>query len=373
MDKFKDTGISIIEDIRDNPEYAFDNHDKEIFIVYMSPLEYLDMCEKGFSKYSKINKEYSFTPTQSSLDFHEKEFSNPEVKINMPYIEETDRNNGFNENEYYFSQEGRHRAFTAHNLGIDKIPVTYVRTKDLTSTIGMEKYVKQPKVKNIEKKIKTIKKKTNNILKKNNIPLFEYNLGIKKYNNGQLAGFDINSFLYEEEVNIYLSYYIDEIMITHDTVNIEDDIVLDNILHEYGHLIFNILEQSEMNDSIKNFYSKKYLNDLDFKEKYHKFIQGEEYILDELTDEDIEYYDEKYWDYFLEEEFAENFMKYIRLQNNDLEYFKTVMPLSNFNLSNSEIEFFKGVIKGNKDTFNEFKSEQTDLKESYITSKNTIR
>jgi len=361
MDKFKNTGISIIEDIRDNPEYAFDNHDKEIFTVLIPPLEYLEMCEKGFIKYSKNNLNYNFTPTQSSLDFHEKEFKNPMAKINMPYIEETDRNNGHNENEYYFSQEGRHRAFTAHKLGIDKIPVTYVRTKDLTSSIGMEKYIKQPKKKNIENNLKIIKKSLKSILKKNNIPTFEFNLGVKKYNNGQLAGFGLNSFLYEGEVNIYLSYYTDIIMEEHNTENIEEDIILDSVLHEYGHLLFNILEQSEMNDKINDFYLRKYQDNEEFRGKYKKFIQSEEYILDELTEEDIEYYDEKYWDYFLEEEFAENFMKHIRLKNNDLNYFKTVIPLKKLNISKEEISFFDSIIKDNKETFNEFKSEQSDL------------
>jgi len=358
MNKFTDTGLSIIEDIRTEPEYAKIEKEKELFTVEIPPLEYLKMCKLGFNEYGKYDSP-TFKPSDGSLEKILEYYTNVDKMVNMPYLEETYKNNYENENEYYFTQEGRHRALVAHQLGYKSIPVTYVRTLGLQSKIGMEKYVKQPKLKDIEMNIKQYKNSSIKIIKSLNIPIFDFNLGIKRYRNGQLAGFDVNSFNDGDAVSFYLNYYIDKIMIEQRTVSISEDIIVDSILHEYGHLIFNILLESESTDNIKDFYSKKYSNDSDFKNRYINYIKNSEMILDELTEEDLEYFDEQYWDYFLEEEFAENFMKYIRLKNNNLEYFQTVQPLKSLKLSKAEILFFDKTIGDNKKVFNEFKKSDT--------------
>jgi hypothetical protein len=114
-------------------------------IEYMSPMEYFDKIDKGF-------KSRHPTAPASEFEIHKPEnFRNPKLieaakqgsKFAMPYIE-------YNEGKFD-SQEGRHRASMAYELGVEKMPVVIADTKREyrdSSYDDYQDYVKPKKKKN---------------------------------------------------------------------------------------------------------------------------------------------------------------------------------------------------------------------------------
>ena len=110
----------------------YDNMEAEV--VYMSPKEYLEYCAKIQDTSYEEQLNIVSGPYGSSKVDKLIELINSGVKLNMPYI---------NTVKGYISQEGRHRAKAAMDLGYDKIPVLVIKpegkenTQNLSSKIGV--------------------------------------------------------------------------------------------------------------------------------------------------------------------------------------------------------------------------------------------
>lgn len=106
----------------------------EAVVVYMSPREYLESCAElqGTSyeeQFNIVNGPYGSSKVNKLIDLIDSG-----VKLNMPYL---------NFVKGQISQEGRHRAKAAMDLGYTKIPVLVVETKSsnqmLSDKVGVWK------------------------------------------------------------------------------------------------------------------------------------------------------------------------------------------------------------------------------------------
>jgi hypothetical protein len=107
------------------PSYYRDMHAE---IVYMSPKEYLALCAKlqGTSyeeQFNIVNGPNGLSKVNKLIDLIDSG-----VNLNMPYLNFV---NG------YISQEGRHRAKAAMDLGYAKIPVLVIEDKERESDISL--------------------------------------------------------------------------------------------------------------------------------------------------------------------------------------------------------------------------------------------
>jgi hypothetical protein len=310
---------SLIND-KSRREYERDEKNREIFKIKMSPYKYLELCEKGFKNSSP---DTSFIPEQRKLNSLRKAFSDIKYKLSdklipLPNLEETYiRSFDGDSQEYNFSQEGRHRALVAIENGIEEIDVIYFRSCDMKSKIGMDEFVKE---KFYEFNLDSIKTVVIELLKNNNIDFINFNIDIKRYLDNRLGGFSKYEFEENFIPTFYLNYFIDDIIENFDNLIVSNDFIYhDTILHEYGHFIYSVLEMSET-DLIKDYYSD--FNTIEFKE----FVYSYEGIV--IDDDEIDYYIDEYLDLFIEEHFAEDFVKFIRNDLNNID-FKNIISLFN--------------------------------------------
>ena len=102
--------------------------DMQAEIVYMSPKEYLASCAKlqdtsYEEQFNIVNGPYGLSKVNKLIDL-----INSGVKLNMPFL---------NFVKGYISQEGRHRAKAAMDLGYTKIPVLIIKDKEKESNISL--------------------------------------------------------------------------------------------------------------------------------------------------------------------------------------------------------------------------------------------
>jgi len=349
---FKDTtGIPDYENMTKNPEYFRENKKVEIFYIDMNPSEYLKIIEKGFKEID--NGEYNFKKSRISLSRIDKIISQGE-KLDMPYLYERYQLNWERDEEIYsFGQEGRHRSIKAMELGIKKIKVAYIKSIDLDSRIGMDKFieVKLNKEKEEIEELLEYGENSKEIIKDVMGDIVDFDIGIKRYLNNNIAGYTPYS-LTDGEPKIYLNYFIkQQIKDREISSSMIEDICIDSILHEYGHLVYELLnEKDNIMDKVKDIYSKRLFsnNNKGFKEKLTNIV---DYDQEEIED-NIEYYIDDYLDMVIEEEFAEDFSKYCRLENNNMEYFMFVQSIEELGIDSEKKDLFDSVKKEVKKELN---------------------
>jgi hypothetical protein len=99
----------------------------EAVVVYMSPREYLEACaelqETSYEEqFNIVNGSYGSSKVNKLIDLIDSG-----VKLNMPYL---------NFVKGQISQEGRHRAKAAMDVGYAKIPVLVIETKSSNQTLS---------------------------------------------------------------------------------------------------------------------------------------------------------------------------------------------------------------------------------------------
>jgi len=361
------------------PNHSEPMKKKEIIYIEINPQDYLSLCENGFQI---IQPELQpFKPETDKMEriteLAKKAIQDEKYKgMDIPFIEEnyTSWSNDDEELTYYFSQEGRHRATIAIQLGLDTIPMAYIRGIGTVSRIGMEQHldkydVNQEKefVSNLHKNKKQVQIYLKKILNKT----IDFQIDTKKYNSDILGAYTPYSLSDDLEPKIFINYFLDRIMENHQTIDITEDAIEDTILHEYGHLIFELLEDTEGSDRIKTFYNEKYITIASMQTDFINFIlsHDEEYmnnfediynILNDIDNEEADYFYEQYFDNFIEEEFAENFSKFVRLKLNNKKYFRNVKSEEDLRLITEEIKFFENLIPIIQEETIEFNSELED-------------
>jgi len=313
---------------KDRALYEKENKNREIFLIKIKPKDYLKICEKGFKQ---IGSDYgNWSPEEeklSSLRESVKDFKSGKSKNFFPIIniEETYRKNfEGTEEEYSFSQEGRHRAIIAMEEGLEEIEVAYFRSTDMKSKIGMDKYVEEHY---FDYDLAYYKSKFCRTLKDNDIKYFDFNLIIKRYLDNRLGGF-VKYSTEEEKATISLNYFIERQIEEELLLHKKDEIIIDTITHEYGHLIFEILQFFGEDYKIEDFY-----RDYDDKE-FFDFIKNnsEDYISEEEFNSNKEFFEDEYLHLFFEENFSEDFVSFLNLKFSDPKinlFFKNI--ISTFN------------------------------------------
>lgn len=102
-------------------------HNMEAVVVHMSPREYLESCAKlqetsYEEQFNIVNGPYGSSKVDKLI-----ELINSGVKLNMPFL---------NFVKGQISQEGRHRAKAAMDLGYTKIPVLVIESKSSNQTLS---------------------------------------------------------------------------------------------------------------------------------------------------------------------------------------------------------------------------------------------
>lgn len=135
-------GISYVDDVLFDQHYA-ETKSRFTKIIHMSPKRYIEVCAEGFSD---NRQNFSDSPSSTSYaSLYSSRAQDREVieklkkviqtsDIDMGYLEYSFRDGDL----YCFSQEGIHRAIAAIELGIDKIPVVIMVSKDYQSDIDNE-------------------------------------------------------------------------------------------------------------------------------------------------------------------------------------------------------------------------------------------
>jgi hypothetical protein len=344
-----DSGISSFNDIQRDPEYYKLNKNKEIFIINIKPEDYLTMCSEGFS-FSGFDKD-SFVPETDKTERAIKLFEEAKKggkKIDLPYIVE-EYTDHWSEGvlSYEFKQEGRHRALEAIRLGLKTIPITYIRNTDSSSRIGMDKYIPNPKQNSIkDKQLIEWTTSANKLIKDITNNLIPFKISYKRYkDSSNLAAFKTTSVTEDYEPEMFLNFYLDKKVKEAGRTNNLEYIAIDSILHEYGHMLFELFEDSSAMDKIKDFYNEKFITLDNMKREWIAYVNEEEYMhgYDEEIDNEDGY--SEYWEYFIEEQFAEGFSKYIRIKSNDNFYFDNVRSIPDMKIVKEEKDFFDLILK----------------------------
>lgn len=116
------TGMPTYDDMLRDPEYFAKQKSKVFKIIKMSPDAYLAACKAGLSANTG-----TFTPEQNLVDEYAERVK-AGSKMPMPVLEYELNEYGQRSRGSYtsFSQEGRHRAYVAKQLGVTVIPVMVV-------------------------------------------------------------------------------------------------------------------------------------------------------------------------------------------------------------------------------------------------------
>jgi len=108
----KSTGMPMYDDWLKDTDYAREQKGFDVYVVNISPDEYISACVKGFkSTYESIIR--SRTDSGKVEEYAELMKSGETFPMLMVQYSL----------DGYFTQEGLHRALAAKSLGIDKVPV----------------------------------------------------------------------------------------------------------------------------------------------------------------------------------------------------------------------------------------------------------
>ena len=111
----KKVGVSMYDDMMDNPNYYKNIKNKIFEVVWMTPMEYINKCADGFKS---TNDRLIKSRTNKYSDKYADMMSRG-TKFNMLYLDYSGSKG--------FSQEGLHRAVAAMSIDPDKkIPVMVV-------------------------------------------------------------------------------------------------------------------------------------------------------------------------------------------------------------------------------------------------------
>jgi len=119
-----DTGIPMQQEMMDNPDYFREHKGVEWKIVWLSPDDYIEAIDVGFSEGGRRDVGYSDVSQRLSKGHIEKimgimaGLEELGKKMDMPYLR-YDVYRG----KPYFSQEGHHRVVASRLLGEERIPV----------------------------------------------------------------------------------------------------------------------------------------------------------------------------------------------------------------------------------------------------------
>ena len=295
------TGITNYELLKDkNKSQPSENKNKEIFIIEMTPQEYLDFVHKGF-EYSD-NREYSkFQPEEYKIKRIKEEYIEQNKLLDIPFIYEIYTKNFNKDKEVYsFGQEGRHRSIISLELNIEKIKVAYVRSKNMISNIGLDNFLK---IKNINKPSSTfiyINQNKNRIIEniKNKFNFMDFSIDIER---------NLNSFGSIEKNIIYIS-----------EINTNIHEIDNNIYNLYGELLFDYLIENNISfdifvDTLKENFSE-YINSNKIK-KIYEYLP-DEYNLEFKENYEIENLFEKVETMIIKKDFSKIIEK--SLMNEDL-------------------------------------------------------
>ena len=145
----------------------------------------------------------------------------------------------------------------------------------------------------------------------------DFKVRLKQYENS-IGGFSKYSLIEEYEPTMYINTEIERLFTKNEIANniVKTYIAEDTLLHEYGHLLYELIEEEDIKGEVYrviDFLDKDYLEEFAKQEFPDLAEEIEEYGFDEFLEN---YYDE--YEYVREEVFAESFFSYVRnLENNE--------------------------------------------------------
>ena len=113
----KSTGLPFFDSMMDNPEYFKKAKGMTFHIASMSPQDYLIECAKAGE--TSLARQIEITSSNLVKEYADRARSGS--KMPLPYIQY--------DSDGYVSQEGRHRARVAQELGLKKMPVLIIKRK----------------------------------------------------------------------------------------------------------------------------------------------------------------------------------------------------------------------------------------------------
>ena len=113
----KSTELPFFDNMMENPDYFKRAKGMTFHIASMSPRDYLIECAKAGN--TSLDRQIEITSIKLVKEYADRTLSGS--KMPLPYIQY--------DSDGYVSQEGRHRALVAEQLGLKKMPVLIIKRK----------------------------------------------------------------------------------------------------------------------------------------------------------------------------------------------------------------------------------------------------